>query len=37
MALSTATLRLRDPVINKAEDWVAGRWGINYVLFRGLA
>jgi hypothetical protein len=30
-----ATLKIYDPVINKADEWVKAQLGINYVLFSG--
>jgi hypothetical protein len=32
-----ATLKPRDPLISKAEDWVVARNAINYVFFKGFA
>ena len=30
-----ATLKVRDPAISKAADWMEGRWGVRYASFSG--
>lgn len=32
-----ATLKVRDPAISKADDWLQARRAINFVLFQGFA